>query len=645
MVANYLTRMRSGAFRLFLCIVICFLVWDTALTLAQTAVGTEIGTERMTEAEIIEAKKKAEAKAKREERRAKARLKQEKIIAGLTFPVDATQRFTVRELRISGNTLISTDALLRDIPAVFNVSDKPLREAESQYLFDFRVLQDIDTRPGEPREVSARTIEGFVQYLLSVYQDKNYAGVYVYVPKEAVRTGALSGDVLPIRIIEASVTDVTVRYYDPDQNEKEKGNLRRSAVEDWSPVEAGRVANKKKLDDFLNLLNLNPDRYVSAAVTRGAVPKSLAVRYDIYEANPWHAFIQVDNAGTKERQWNPRVGVINTNLLGIDDTFTAIFQSAVDSTWNENYSIYGSYDFPILNPRLRLNVYGAHSEFDISPESGIFDFTGRGTFYGGRLRYNLLQKDGWFFDVSGMIEHTRSKVNPSLFTAFLATDIKFWLWGMGVNLHRRDDMSSSSISLDHYSSLGGESGGSDFRMARANSESMFTYYTASAAHSQYLDTDKVHRISGTFRYVEPKDRLVPAKMTTFGGMYTVRGYDEYEVVADGGLLLSLQYEFDVIKRWESKERREGPRQPEEKKPFIRKVAPLIFFDYGRSKVRDPIPGLGEKGHEEMISVGPGTILELGGDFSAGVYYGYPLRATDDTREGKGRLSFVMTKRF
>jgi len=57
MAANYLVRMRRGAFRLFLCIVISFLVCDTALTFAQTAVETE----RVTEAEIIEAKKEAEA--------------------------------------------------------------------------------------------------------------------------------------------------------------------------------------------------------------------------------------------------------------------------------------------------------------------------------------------------------------------------------------------------------------------------------------------------------------------------------------------------------------------------------------------------------------------------------------------------------
>ena len=35
-------------------------------------------------------------------------------------------------------------------------------------------------------------------------------------------------------------------------------------------------------------------------------------------------------------------------------------------------------------------------------------------------------------------------------------------------------------------------------------------------------------------------------MTAFGGMYTVRGYDEYEIIADGGILTSIQYEYDLV---------------------------------------------------------------------------------------------------
>ena len=573
---------------------------------------------------------------------ARTKAKRQKGVEQLNLPEDTTPFYTVRELHISGNTLISTDELLDKVPLVYNASDKPLEQAEPDDLYDFRVLDDIISQPGQPRQISARTIQGFTQYILSVYQEQNYAGIYVYVAAGAIQQGKLQNEVLPIEVLEANVIEVTVKSYDPNQKEVEKGYLRSSAVLDWSPAKVGQVANQKELDDFVNLLNLNPDRYVSAVVSRGREPKSLAVSYDIYEANPWHYFLQIDNSGTRERQWNPRIGLINTNLLGIDDTFTALYQAPWDSGIDDNYGLYGSYDFPLLGPRLRLNLYAGHSEFDISPEAGLFNFLGRGTFYGGLLRYNMLQFDGWFLDIKGSLEHVRSKVTPDFepFAAFLATDIKFWLWGAGIDLHRKDDMSHTSLTFDRFESLGGESGGDEFRLARTNSDSDFTIYEASAAHSRYLDPNKVNRLSATFRWVLPDERLVPAKMTAFGGMYSVRGYDEYEFIADGGILASAQYEFDLVKYEESKGI--GKTRPE-KKPFLRKLAPLVFFDYGRARIRHPVGT--EKGYEELISVGVGTIVELGDHFSGQVYYGYPLTPTDNTRSGKGRVNVGLIYRW
>jgi hemolysin activation/secretion protein len=95
-------------------------------------------------------------------------------------------------------------------------------------------------------------------------------------------------------------------------------------IRKWSPVRVGQVANRKQLDYFVKLLNLNRDRYVSPADLKGSVPETLAYRYDVYETNPWHYFIQVDNSGTEERQWAPTFGLINTNLTGRDDRLTAI---------------------------------------------------------------------------------------------------------------------------------------------------------------------------------------------------------------------------------------------------------------------------------------------------------------------------------
>jgi hemolysin activation/secretion protein len=594
--------------------------------------------------EAAKAKREAAQEAKRKALE-KAKAKLEEHITDIDLPEDTTQRFTVRELVISGNTLISTDKLLKNMPLIYNASDKPLHQADSSNLYDFRVLHDVILDPGQARQVSARTIQGITQYILSVHLDKNYAGIYVYVPRDAIRDGEeLRDEILPIRVLEATVVDVTVTTYDPDQNVTEKAYLKPSAVMDWSPVKAGQVANQKELDDFVNLLNLNPDRYVSAVVTKGREPNSIAVGYDIYEADPWHWFIQADNSGTDDRQWSPRIGVINTNLLGIDDTFTAIHQAPWESDIFENYAIFGSYDFPLLGPRTRLNAYGGHSEFDTSPAAGDVDFLGRGTFYGGILRHNLLQTDGWFFDVKGSMEHTRSKVTPSLFPAFLGTDIKFWLWGVGADLHRSDDMSNTSLTFDRYESMGGGSSGDEFTLARVNAESKFTIYTASAAHSQYLDPNKIGRLSGSFRWIGSDGRLVPAKMTAFGGMYSVRGYDEYEYVADGGILGSVQYEFDLVKYGESMQTpEERAMELEAEKPFVRKLAPLVFFDYGRAKIKDPIGT--EKDYEEFMSVGVGAIVELGDNFSGVVYYGHPLETTDSTSSGNGRLNVGLMLRF
>jgi hemolysin activation/secretion protein len=584
-------------------------------------------------------KKQILADCKEKVARINIRLKQQREalrIAKLELPEDTSLRMAIREVNISGNTLITTDELLKNIPSIYNASDKPLKEAESDELYDLRVLQDIMIQPGQTRRISTRTIQGFTQYLLSLYQDKNYAGIYVYVPADTMKNGReLQDEILTVKVMEASVSEITTTYYNPDNEKVKKGYLCKSAINDWSPAKVGEVVNQKEMDDFINLLNLNPDRYVSGIVSKGTEPNSIALGYNIYEASPWHWFIQADNSGTKPREWDPRIGLINTNLLGIDDTLTIVYQAPWDTTIDENYGLFGSYDFPLLGPRLRLNLYGGHSEFDISSASSPVDFLGRGTFYGGILSYNVLQTDdGWFFDINGSLEHTRSKVNPSLFPAYLGTDIKFWLWGGGFELHRSDDLSQTSVTAGRYESMGGESGGDEFRLARTNADSDFTIYNASAAHSQYLDTNKVEHISASVRWITSDERLVPAKMTAFGGMYTIRGYDEYELVADGGLFASGQYEFDLVKYEESKFA--GDTEDEQKKPFLRKLAPLVFVDYGRSKIRHPVGT--EKANEDFFSVGAGALIELGDNFSGAVYYGYPLKATDNTREGKGRVS-------
>ena len=103
----------------------------------------------------------------------------------ITFPEDTSARFSVKKLKISGNTLISTEVLLEKLPEAYIVSTKNEGGAGKE-IYDFRAVVDIIREPGEERQVSLKTIQGLTKYILSVYQEKDYAGIYVYVPADAV---------------------------------------------------------------------------------------------------------------------------------------------------------------------------------------------------------------------------------------------------------------------------------------------------------------------------------------------------------------------------------------------------------------------------------------------------------------------------
>lgn len=557
------------------------------------------------------------------------------------LPEDSTPRFNIKEIRLSGNTLFTSEELLSAIPAVYNASRNGT--LESTYLYDLRPLQELIANPGSTQKVSARTIQGFTQYILSVYQKNNYAGIYVYVPSEAFEAGGeLEQGILPVRILEAAVISVSSSYFDVNNQPAEKSYLKQSALEKWSPVKEGQVANSRKLDEYLNLLNLNPDRYVSARVSRGAEPDTLAVGYNVYEANPWHWFVQVDNAGTRDRRYSPRVGLINTNLFGFDDRLTAYYQAPWEHGIEDKYSIYGSYDFPIMGPKLRLELFAGYSQFDVDGGGGI-DFLGHGSLYGGKLRYNAFQSGDWFFDLTTSLSREKSRVSSSIFSAILGSEVVMDLWGVGVDVHRRTDMMTTSITFDRIENIGGSPqrkfwNAATLTGARTNAERDFVIYTTAASHSQYLKPNKVERLTGSVRWIMPDDRLVPAKMTTFGGMYTVRGYKESGIVADGGILASVQYEFDLVR---NEQAQEMSGMQTEAKPTLRKLAPLAFFDYGRAKIKHKVPG--EKSAEELYSVGVGGLVEVGDNFSGAVYYGFPLQATSttDTQDGRLNLSLMM----
>ncbi len=476
---------------------------------------------------------------------------------------------------------------------------------------------------------------------MKIYNSQGYSGIFVSVPSDALVGEKLKDDVLIISVIEARISSIQSTYYNPENEQVEKGYLKDSFLRKWTPVDVGEVGKQKELSDYVNLLNQNPDRYVATTVSKGEEPNTLAVSYKVYEANPWHWFIQMDNYGTKDRRYTPRLGFVNTNLMGFDDQLIVYYQAPWEKGLEDRYSLYGSYDFPIMGPKLRLMLFGAYNQFEVEGGGGI-DFLGNGSQVGAELRYNVCQKDNWFFDVVSSLSHEKSRVSSTLFDAVLGSEVWMNLWGVGVDLHKRTDMANTSVTYDHVMAVNASSQQSfnDARSGGADDE--FSIDTVSFYHSQYLDEKKIQRLLGSVRWIVPNARMVPAKATIFGGMYSVRGYRESGIVADGGILASIQYEYDLVKHGAV----EGIKEASKNEVYeLRKLAPLVFFDYGKAEIEDYQAGIDSFEDQELYSVGFGGIVELGDNFVGNVYYGQPLKATTTTDTEDGRFNFSVMLRW
>jgi hemolysin activation/secretion protein len=121
----------------------------------------------------------------------------------------------------------------------------------------------------------------------------------------------------------------------------------------------------------------------------------------------------------------------------------------------------------------------------------------------------------------------------------------------------------------------------------------------------------------------------------------VRGYPEDLLVADGGILASVEYRFYLSKCLGIDAQAVNKME----------VSLVGFTDYGRPTIQDPT--VGEFRALDMWGMGVGTILEVKPNFLAGIYYGWALRevrSPSDTRilltgEGDGQWNFNFVYRF
>jgi|GEM_PF-4138099 len=104
-------------FLLVCCVLFCVAVGDVTGQPVDVAEGARADSQLKLEEKTKKAKKKrAGSKISREE------------VAELNFPEDTSSVMIAKELRITGNTLVTTEELLAKIPFAYNASEVSLQD-------------------------------------------------------------------------------------------------------------------------------------------------------------------------------------------------------------------------------------------------------------------------------------------------------------------------------------------------------------------------------------------------------------------------------------------------------------------------------------------------------------------------------------
>src|SRR5262249_31596854 len=122
--------------------------------------------------------------------------------------------------------------------------------------------------------------------------------------------------------------------------------------------------------------------------------------------------------------------------------------------------------------------------------------------------------------------------------------------------------------------------------------------------------------------------LVSNEQFFAGGLTSVRGYLESEILGDEGVLLSGELRAPSLTRAES---------------WASEARPYVFLEGARVTVHDPLPNTAE--HQTISSAGAGIRVRGGGGLDLPVNAAYPFRDTTYTKRGDVRGQFSASYKF
>ena len=430
------------------------------------------------------------------------------------------------------------------------VDDSPKFEIK-RYVFDGATLVPATrleelTRPYAGQGKSFSDVQRALEAVERAYSDAGWSAVQVVLPEQELQRGEIH-----FQIVEAKIGRVLVegnKFFD-------ESNIR-SSVPSLQP---GKAPNINDIARNLRVANESPSKQATVLLRSGQEEATVDAVLRVVDEKPTKFSFTVDNTGNAATgRLRTGFGYQNANANGGDEVLTLQF---VTAPYSSHVSADGRVDHLSLDPsgkvvilgggyRIPLYAYGDSLDFSVgysNVNSGtianLFNITGRGTVFGARYTRNLdrigdyehrlaLSFDWRSYENSGV---RAANGDPTQLIPDIVVHPVSLLYS---GLYRQQD-SETGFSLGFTKNFAGGNDGmrKDFCASRSNglgmcADAFYEIWRWSVNHNRALAGDFQFRIAANGQWTN--DMLVSGEQFGIGGMDSVRGFAEREIVNDTG---------------------------------------------------------------------------------------------------------------
>ncbi len=452
-------------------------------------------------------------------------------------------------------------------------------------IFEFRVLgntvlpiRDIETAvyPYLGETKSLADVELARDALVAAYRKAGFGTVSIDIPEQSVEEG-----VVRLAVLEGRVEHVEVkgaRYF--------SGREIRAALPELKP---GAVPNITQLQgELVDLARASPDRSVTPALRAGTAPGQVNVALNVTDHVPFHGSLEVNNRATADTAPTRLSGTLSYDyLFNRPQTISIQYQTSPSQPNEVNAWAFTWFDHSGgANP---WTAYFVDSKSDVAA-LGTVGVLGTGTILGLRRIFALIQDAGGNltfsigadyknFKESVFTDPTTQSDTPIHYMAFSASAA-----GNAQSGHWSFDGNGSA----NFGARGLVNDEAEFEYKRYGAHADFFYLRGQSHLSYALPLAMAASLRVTAQW--SPDPLIANEQLSLGGVDTVRGYLEAEVLADTAAAASLEL---MSPRWVSR--------ADSSNAFT--ISGLAFLDGGIGLMNRPLPGEDSKMHLGAYGLG------------------------------------------